>query len=85
MRNYTLELVLETGTEAREQEGERVKSHTRVSEKQQAAKRRRMRKFNSARHYPTILLIFYSIQSPVQEAELNRPLQNQHKGEVALV
>jgi hypothetical protein len=42
-----------------------------------------MRKFNSVRHYPTILLIFYSIQSPVQEAELNRPLQNQHKSRSA--
>lgn len=34
------------------------------------------RRTNKNRHYPTILLIFYSFQSPVQEAE--RPLQPIH-------
>lgn len=30
------------------------------------------------RHYSTILFLFHSIQSPVQEAELNRPLESTH-------
>lgn len=56
--------------------GEEEKRAEEAQTQEQLVNELKNEKNSPRRHYSTILFLFHSIQSPVQEAKLNRPLES---------